>query len=203
MPGPTGSGDDERGISSDADLVSAVTRGDRRALARLYDLHASLLLTLGLRILGDRTAAEDVLHDVFLEAWHRAADFDPARGSVRAWLVTRMRSRALDRRATGARQARLAEEAGRQPVADEPQRSGELAAPLDGPKLRLQMSAMPGELYLVLELAYFEGLSSSEIAERLHIPTGTVKSRMARAMSALRSRLGPETADVAPEAGKS
>src|SRR5215510_10120109 len=95
----------------DAALVAAAARGDKPALGVLYDRHARLLLAVGLRILGDRGAAEDVLHDVFLEAWHQAAAFDPARGSVRAWLVTRMRSRALDRRATVSRQARLADSA--------------------------------------------------------------------------------------------
>src|SRR5688500_11434601 len=91
-------------------LVAALTRGDKTALALIYDRHAGLLLALGMRILSDRTLAEDVLHDVFLEAWHHAADFDPARGTVRAWLVTRMRSRALDRRASVVRQRRLADE---------------------------------------------------------------------------------------------
>ena len=174
---------------ADALLVAALARGDRQALARLYDGHSSLLLALGLRILGDRTTAEDVLHDVFLEAWHRAADFDPTRGSVRAWLVTRMRSRALDRRASVARQSRLAEDAGREPGSQRIDTANEAGLPLDGAKIRQQIAAMPDELTTVLELAYFEGLSSSQMAERLQIPMGTVKSRMARALSTLRERL--------------
>lgn len=176
------------GADADAALVAALATGDREALARLYDGHSSLLLALGLRILGDRTAAEDVLHDVFLEAWHRAADFDPARGSVRAWLVTRMRSRALDRRATQARQTRLAEDAGR---ADGQRSTGadQAGLPIDGAKVRHQIATMPEELTAVLEMAYFDGLSSSQIAQQLGIPVGTVKSRMARALSTLRERL--------------
>src|SRR5690349_1771596 len=93
----------------DARLVAAVAAGDKGALAALYDRHARLLLVLGLRILQERAAAEDVLHDVFIEAWHQAAAFDPARGTVRAWLVMRMRSRLLDRRAQARRRARLAD----------------------------------------------------------------------------------------------
>src|SRR3954464_6661439 len=98
-------------------LVAAVAAGDKRALGALYDRHARSLLVLGLRILQDRPAAEDVLHDVFIEAWHQAGAFDPARGTVRAWLVMRMRSRVLDRRAQARRRARLADEAGREPGA--------------------------------------------------------------------------------------
>ena len=181
------------GDTSEAALVAAVTRGDRQALARLYDLHASIMLALGVRILGDRTAAEDVLHDVFLEAWHRAADFDPSRGSVRAWLVTRMRSRALDRRASAARQARLAEDAGREPGQGlgmaQLDGADQAGMPLDSARIRQQISSMPEELHTLLELAYFDGLSSSEIATRLGIPTGTVKSRMARALQTLREQL--------------
>jgi RNA polymerase sigma-70 factor (ECF subfamily) len=172
----------------DADLVAAVTRGDKAALASLYDRHGGLLLGLGMRILSDRTLAEDVLHDVFLEAWHHAADFDPARGTVRAWLVTRMRSRALDRRASVVRQRRLAEEM-KQQAGDHVGSAGPGAGG-DTARVRLQIAGLAPELSEVIELAYFEGLSSSEIALRLGIPIGTVKSRTARALTSLREGLG-------------
>jgi RNA polymerase sigma-70 factor (ECF subfamily) len=139
-------------------------------------------------VLGDRTVAEDVLHDVFLEAWHHAREFDPGRGTVRAWLVTRMRSRALDRRATSARQARLSDEAGRQ-IGGAEAPGADAQAGLDGERLRSHIADMPGELSAIIDLAYFEGLSSPEIAARLHIPVGTVKSRMARALSLLRQNV--------------
>ena len=100
--------------ATDVRLMAALAAGDRQALGQLYDRQGPLLLALGLRMLGDRAVAEDVLHDVFLEAWHHAREFDPARGTVRAWLVTRMRSRCLDRRTTAVRQHRLAEDAARQ-----------------------------------------------------------------------------------------
>ena len=80
----------------DVALVRAMAGGDRRALAALYDRHASYLLALGLRILKNRGEAEDLLHDVFLEVWRSAGDYDLNRGRVRTWLVIRMRSRALD-----------------------------------------------------------------------------------------------------------
>ncbi len=170
----------------DSALCLALARGDREALAALYDRHAPLLLALGLRILGSRSAAEDVLHDTFVEAWHHARDFDPARGTARAWLSTRMRSRCLDRRAAAARQAqgdrRLAQEADA-PSPGQPEG-------LDGQRLRGRIAELPEELGQVVELAYFEGLSCTGIADHLGIPTGTVKSRLARALASLRQGLG-------------
>ncbi len=168
----------------DAALCAAVAGGDRNALGELYDRHASVLMALGLRMLGSRAQAEDVLHDVFLEAWHNARQFDPARGSVRAWLVTRMRSRCLDRRSSASRQARMASE-----LSQQEQASDGADGTIDSQRLQLQIGGLPAELAQVIELAYFDGLSSSEMAERLQIPVGTVKSRMARALSTLRQGL--------------
>jgi RNA polymerase sigma-70 factor, ECF subfamily len=176
----------------DAALCLAMARGDREGLAALYDRHAPLLLALGVRVLGDRTQAEDVLHDVFLEAWHHARDFDAGRGTARAWLVTRMRSRCLDRRASAARQARMASELAQE--ADAPSRRQPSEA-LDSGRLHGQIAGLPADLAQIIELAYFDGLSSGQIAERLDIPVGTVKSRMARALSTLREGLGTRGGD--------
>jgi RNA polymerase sigma-70 factor (ECF subfamily) len=182
--------------AQDTAFCLALAGGDRQALAALYDRHAGLLLALGLRLLGSRSQAEDVLHDVFLEAWHRARDFDPARGTVRAWLVTRMRSRCLDRRASASRQARLAGELAHEGDAPSRKAPGEA---IDGQRLQGQIADLPAELAEVIELGYFEGLSSSQIGQRLGIPVGTVKSRMARALSTLRQGLvGPERSEGRP-----
>jgi RNA polymerase sigma-70 factor (ECF subfamily) len=176
----------------DIALVAALVRGDQEALGQLYDRHGSLLFALALRILHDRAQAEDLLHDVFLEAWHHARDFDPARGTVRAWLVTRARSRALDRRASQSRQAKVVDQLGREAGEGGGGGGGQAAAAsLDRERVHQHMASLPAELIAVLELAYFEGASSSEMAERLGIPIGTVKSRMARAIAALRQQLGP------------
>ena len=173
--------------AADAALMAALVRGDRDALAALYDRHAGVLLALATRLLGDRPQAEELLHDVFLEAWHHARDFDPARGSVRAWLVTRTRSRAFDRRAARSRHGRLAEAAAREHSA---LAQADASVPLDAARVRQEVSRLPPELVTLLELAYFEGLSFSEIGEALAIPLGTVKSRMARALSLLREGMG-------------
>src|SRR5262245_29015389 len=82
----------------DVSLIQAVATGDRRGLGGLYDRYAPVLMALGIRMLGARREAEDLVHDVFLEVWRQAHDYDPRRGSVRTWLLMRARSRALDRR---------------------------------------------------------------------------------------------------------
>jgi RNA polymerase sigma-70 factor (ECF subfamily) len=174
--------------AEDARLMALVVCGDKAALAALYDRHASVLLALGARILVDRTLAEDVVHDVFLEAWHHAREFDAGRGTVRAWLVTRMRSRSLDRRGKVQRTARVAESAARESHTV----SGEEIAGADRERVRQGVAGLPEELGTIVDFAYFEGLSASEIAARLGLPIGTVKSRLARAIATLREQIRPE-----------
>jgi RNA polymerase sigma-70 factor (ECF subfamily) len=128
--------------------------------------------------------AEDLLHDVLLEAWHRAGEYDPARGSVRAWLVTRLRSRALDERMGAARRAELVRS--KLPRIEDIANRGPEVSGVDGDHLRREVAGLPRDLEMVIDLAYFEGLSAAEISFRLGIPSGTVKSRLARAMALLR-----------------
>src|SRR5690349_495964 len=167
----------------DAELVASIARGDRDALAALYDRHSGVLLGLAMRIVRDRREAEDLLHDVFLEAWRSAKDFDPKRGRVRTWLAIRMRSRALDLQKS-ARVSRNAGDAGLDLLVDE----AETASP-DHRRVRSALAELGSDQRRVLELAYFEGLSCSEIAKRVEIPVGTVKSRLAAGLDRLRSGL--------------
>jgi len=172
---------------SDEALIYAIARGDREAFALLYDRQAQLLLGLGARILSkasDSREAEDVLHDVFVEVWKHAGDFDPSRASARTWLCLRMRSRCLDRVRTATR--RRAD-----PLDDRmPDGGGDgLPAGLDASRVRHAMERLPDLQREVLVLGYFQGLSSQEIADTLEIPLGTVKSRVAAALSHLRSML--------------
>ncbi len=171
----------------DAALVAAVAQGNRQALGALYDLHAPLLFGLAKRMLGSAAAAEDLIHDVFLEVWQHAAAYTPDRGSVRTWLVVRTRSRALDRLGRGAREVRAAERLSTE--------NAPAAAPapicVDGARVRRLVATLPADLVTVLDLTYFEGLSASEIAQRLGIPIGTVKSRLARAVESLREAMAP------------
>lgn len=174
------------GVSEDERLLVAVANGDREALGELYDRHAPRMLALATRILGSSREAEDLVHDVFLEAWHRARQYDAARGSVRAWLVLRTRSRALDALRAARRAPRVELEAAG-PRASESIDPGDAH---DGSKLHGLLETLPKDQHAVLQLAYFGGYSFSEIAERLSIPVGTVKSRMSRAIEALRGKLG-------------
>lgn len=173
---------------TDVMLVEAMAGGDRAALGQLYDRHAGLMLAVGIRMMGNREAAEDLLHDVLLEAWKRASDFDAARGTVRGWLTLRMRSRALDRLRSVKRTRTVSSED--EPVEGRPAPVGE--DPALGPdrkRVATVLGALPEQQRSVLELAYFEGLSSTEIATRLEVPVGTVKSRTAAGLRKLRAAL--------------
>ena len=173
----------------DAALLAAIATGDRDALSTLYDQHGQAVLGLAKRILGPG-AAEDLLHDVFLEVWHHAADYSPARGSARSWLLVRARSRALDRLGKRGRDARMAEEASLHTSLGDGIFHSAQESEIDARRLGELVTSLAPELTAVLELAYFEGLSCSEIAARLALPVGTVKSRLARALSQLRQAVG-------------
>lgn len=139
---------------------------------------------MAMRIVRERREAEDLLHDVLLEAWRAAKDFDPKRGRVRTWLAIRMRSRALDLQKS-ARVSRNAGDAGLEVIEDE----REQGSP-DHARIRSAVAALGAEHRSVVGLAYFEGLSCSEIASKIDIPIGTVKSRLAAGMQRLREGLG-------------
>jgi RNA polymerase sigma-70 factor (ECF subfamily) len=177
---PAADGDD----AEDARLVAAMAQGDRTALAALYERHSGVLLGLALRIVRERREAEDLLHDVLLEAWRAAKDFDPNRGRVRTWLAIRMRSRALDLQKS-ARVSRNAGDAGLDVVVDE--REGRSP---DHARVRRALGQLTDDQRNVVELAYFEGLTCSEIAARIAIPVGTVKSRLAAGLRQLRDTMG-------------
>ncbi len=172
----------------DAALVARMAEGDRAAMAELYERHCGLLLGLALRIVRERREAEDLLHDVFLEAWRAAKDFDPKRGRVRTWLAIRMRSRALDLKKS-ARVSRNAGDAGLDVMIDD-----SVTPSPDHARIRTALAELGPEQRKVLELAYFEGLSCTEIAARVSIPVGTVKSRIAAGLERLRAQVGPKEA---------
>jgi RNA polymerase sigma-70 factor (ECF subfamily) len=169
----------------DAQLVAAMAQGSRDALAELYDRYAPHLLAVARRMLGDRSEAEDLLHDVFLEAWRQACGYDAARGTVRAWLLIRLRARTLDRIRLRRLRASTAEVA---PIAAPP-----VAGPDDGSVTRA-LAGLPAEQRRAIVLAYYQGLSASEIAALDRAPLGTIKSRMTAAMAKLRVALRDDAA---------
>jgi RNA polymerase sigma-70 factor, ECF subfamily len=175
---------------SDNELLRAVSRGDEQALAAIYDRYRLILFGLILRILHDRPEAEDVLQEAFLQVWRRAADFDESRGRAFTWLVTIARSRALDRlRSLGSR-AKLADEVVAQSLYEESGDAAEDALKSEqGTIVRRALAELPDEQRRTLLLAYFEGLTQTEIAARLGDPLGTVKTRMRTGLMKLKELL--------------
>jgi RNA polymerase sigma-70 factor (ECF subfamily) len=175
------------------DVIRAMAGGDRDAFARFYDRYAPLVFPFVLRIVRDRAEAADVLQDVFWEAWRRAAAYDPARGTPEAWLITRARTRAIDRvRAVRRRGetfvAPLDEAAASAPVPP----GGDAAERAEDRQLVTSALARLPELQRqVIELAYYAGLTQTEIAERLEQPLGTVKTRIRLALARLREVVAP------------
>lgn len=177
---------------SDLALVRAVGGGDADALGELYDRFSPLLLALGRRILGDLEEAEDVVQETFLHLWKKAAAYDPQKSSVSTFLVLIARSRAIDRLRTRHVVERTVDQAGAEPL-----HGGDTSG--DGvsrvfhlerrDRVRRELASLPSEQRQVLDLAFFDGLTQREIAERTGIPLGTVKTRTLLAMKKLRTLL--------------
>lgn len=176
---------------TDVELLARVRAGEIEALGELYDRWVGTLFPLALRILRDRSEAEDALHDALLIVRDRAEQYAPERGPVGAWLVTIVRNLCIDRTRRRDRRAELARRshATTKFVADpETLASGSSARD----KVRRALAKLPKAQRDTLLVAYYEGLSYPEIAERDNVPLGTVKSRAARAMAALREALASE-----------
>lgn len=177
---------------SDVELLHAVAGGDEAALARLYDAYRVILFGLLVRILNSREEAEDVLQDVFIQVWRRAKDFDEKRGRPFTWLVTLARSRAIDRiRQLGARQ-RLVTGAAQEQTEVVSDALSDTLRTAKQETVQRALSELPDEQRNTLMLAYFDGLTQSEIAEKLKTPLGTVKTRMRSGMQKLRALLEPQ-----------
>jgi RNA polymerase sigma-70 factor, ECF subfamily len=171
----------------DSELVARMAAGDHAAISILYDRYSGALMGLAMRIVKQRQDAEDLLHDVFLEAWRTAATFDPQRGRVWTWLAVRMRSRAIDK--TRSAWVTRAESGDIERV-----RAPRQLSPAELVRVRGALANLSSIHRRALELMYFEGLTCREIAERDAIPLPTVKSRLARALLYLREQLRPRVA---------
>ena len=172
--------------------VERAAAGDADALARLYDGTVRLVYGLALRILRDTGGAEEITEDVYMQVWRQAARYDPARGSVVRWLLTVTRSRAIDRLRAGASQrehhAPLDEAGDVLDTAPGPEH-----AATEGERrtlVRAALARLSDDQREAIELAYFRGMSHSEIATRLGAPLGTVKTRIRLGMDRLRTSLG-------------
>jgi RNA polymerase sigma-70 factor (ECF subfamily) len=174
-------------------LLQQIAGGDREAFRRFYDRYATLAFTFALRLLGSQSDAEDLLQEVFLQVWRQAQTYSQERGSPEAWLITITRSRAIDKlRAIRRRGMTVL-------TPDEPLRVEQMAQverPTEASEAKLTvqggLTKLPEAQRLVLELAYFDGLTQTEIAARLGEPLGTVKTRMRVGLERLRGFLGTE-----------
>jgi RNA polymerase sigma-70 factor (ECF subfamily) len=182
----------DAGKPTDIDLLAQIKAGDTSALAELYDRYVSMLFPLALRILRDRAEAEDAVHDAFMIVRDRAEQYVPERGPVGAWVVTLVRNLCIDRTRRRERRAELArQDAQSKPnTAPSPEALASGASARD--KVRRAIAKLPDAQRDTLLVAYYEGLSYPEIAERENVPLGTVKSRAARAIAALREALEAE-----------
>jgi RNA polymerase sigma-70 factor, ECF subfamily len=171
---------------SDEVLVRRVAQsGDERALSELYDRYAGLIYGAGMRYLGDRALAEDLVQEVFTAVWRGAASYDPSRASFATWVYRITRNRATDLiRRRRARVRTVGGEAHPEPGEEDP--AGELSQSFDVASALSRLSPTHRE---VLILAYFHGLSQSEISRRTSTPLGTVKSRTTAALRALRESM--------------
>jgi len=178
---------------ADTELLKRIAGGDVRAVGELYDRYSPTLFPIALRIVRDRSEAEDVLHDAFVAVNERAGQYTPERGTVIAWLVTLVRNLSIDRTRRRERRGALAREVlPHEPPASvrDPERLTSDASERE--KIRRALAVLPEAQRQTLEVAFFEGLSYPEIAARENVPLGTIKSRAARALAALRDALVKE-----------
>lgn len=200
---PTSSQPGSPAALSDAALVKLVAERRPEALAELYDRFAPTLLALARRVLDNHADAEEVLQEVFVQVWNRGDRYDPARSSVSTWLVLIARSRAIDRlrsrkvvERTHEASAHAAVGASGTSGVGEPHTSPEALENVfiheRHERVRREMAALPAEQRQVLEMAFYQGLTQSEIAAKAGLPLGTVKTRTLLAMKKLRNALRPE-----------
>jgi RNA polymerase sigma-70 factor (ECF subfamily) len=172
-------------ITSDLALVTAIRSGDQGAMAALYDRFSSIVYAVALRVLQETTAAEDVLQDIFMQLWRNPAAFDSSRGNMAAWLAVIARNRAID----ALRRRRPQDEIEDVVVAVETDLASETDRSRAMEKVRGALQAMPSSQRSALEMAYFEGLTHTEIAEKTGEPLGTVKTRIRTGLISLRKVL--------------
>ena len=177
---------------ADEELMPLIGAKDPEAFAVLFDRHGGAAYSLAYRIVGDRAAAEEVTQEAFISVWRSGARFDAARGSVRSWLLSVVRNRAIDFLRSRAGKApklsfdddSILDQRPAQERTEEEALRRETAAELRG-----ALEKLPGEQSKVIELAYFGGFSHSEIARILGLPMGTVKGRMRLGLEKIRGEL--------------
>ena len=173
---------DTKALTSDLALARAVRAGDQSAMAGLYDRYSAMVYSVALRVLQDAGAAEDVLQDIFMQLWRNPAAFDASRGNMAAWLAVISRNRAIDT----LRRRRPESDIEEVVLSVQPDLALEAERARAMDKVRGALKGMPAAQRSALEMAYFEGLSHSEIAEKTGEPLGTIKTRIRTGLLVLR-----------------
>ena len=188
--------------TNDDALVEKIRSGDSQALGTLYRRHAGSALAVAVRIVGDRDAAEDVVHDTFVAAWENIDRFHPSRGSARAWILAIARNRAIDRRRAVRPSIEAADadafallRTGADPTLEE------VLGRLQRGELRDAIDTLPDEQRRAIDLAYFAGHTYREIAALTGVPEGTANGRLSRALAKLRARPAHQSAAPVPIEG--
>ncbi|MFY9559915.1 MAG: sigma-70 family RNA polymerase sigma factor [Terriglobales bacterium] len=176
---------DTNAITSDLALVTAIRAGDQSAMATLYDRYSSIVYSVALRVLQDTGGAEDVLQDIFMQLWRNPGVFDASRGNMAAWLAVIARNRSID----ALRRRRPQDDIENVFVSVEPDLASEAERSRAMEKIRGALQAMSLPQRSALEMAYFEGLTHAEIAEKTGEPLGTIKTRIRTGLISLRKVL--------------
>jgi len=176
---------DTKAVPSDAALVSAMASGDQGAMGQLYDRYSPIVYSIALRVLGDAGMAEDLLQEIFMQLWRNPGAFDSKRGTLAPWLVAITRNRAIDWLRKRRPETPVAEVA----ISIEPDLASKTEFARSVGKIRAMLDRMPTAQKDLLEMAYFEGLTHSEIAARTGQPLGTIKTRIRSGLLALRMAL--------------
>ncbi len=178
----------------DEELMALVADGEAHALEAVYDRHGPVAYSLAYRIVGDRTAAEDVTQEAFLSIWRSGSRYAAERGSVRSWVLGIVHNRAIDAlRRSSVHQRRRTSAEGLEERQEAPERTDEEVARREDQRVvRKALEALPEQQLQVVELAYFGGFTLSQISEMLELPLGTVKGRMRLALDKLRHQIAPE-----------
>jgi RNA polymerase sigma-70 factor (ECF subfamily) len=174
--------------TADRAALERMARGDEDALAELYDRHGRLVYSLALRIVRDQRDAEEIVQEVFSQAWRQSGRYSAGRGSVVAWVLTLTRSRAIDR--VRGRRARPEAAANQTAMVDLPDSAPAADEQLAwAAQVRAALDSLPFLQRTAIELAFYDGLTHAEIADRLEQPLGTVKTRIRQGLLKLRDRL--------------
>ncbi len=176
---------------TDEEIVALIARNESWALAELYDRYARLVFSLALQILNDRSTAEEVVQEVFAKVWRGAHDFAPERGKFSSWLIGITRHQCIDelRRRRVRPTAESVDETPLLELASDDDPAEAAAYTLERERVRRALAEIPAEQRLVIELAFFEGLTHEEIASRCATPLGTVKTRVRLGMQKLKELL--------------